>query len=737
MKKWIAFFILLLVASSSIGQIQGRQATPNIVFIFADDLGYSDLSCFGAGGIHTPNIDRIAAEGIKFTDFYSASSVCSPSRAGLLTGRYPQRMGINGVFFPESFTGMPPEEITIAELLKAKGYVSGIVGKWHLGHRHQFLPLQQGFDSYFGIPYSNDMESIVYMRGNDVETFAVDQTQLTKTYTREALQFIEKHQDQPFFLYVAHNMPHVPLYVSEDFAGTSPRGLYGDVVQELDWSVGQILQKLEALDLLENTLVIFSSDNGPWLVMEDHGGSAHPLREGKQYTFDGGMRVPTVAMWKGNISAGRIHSELATQMDWFPTFAKLTGIPLPAGRPIDGRDLSAVLFNTGQREAHPFLFFDGSDLQGYRRGDWKIKKPYEGFAGANWKKAVAAHDTLLINLKEDPGERHNQYANHGDLARLLFREMDEAYLDLGQLPPSQVLRTTADKSHYEAIDKKKNTFVEIDGSRLNYVVQGQGTPCLVIGSSVYYPKTFSQDLRKHLQMYFVDLKWFARAYNPENLDAITIQSIVDDVEAIRRQLGLEKPIIMGHSIHGTIAMEYAKRHPDKISAVIAIGSPSVFGNKIYDEKAAALWATASEKRKAIQQRNWGNTTELDRLTGKEATAAEYNQASPQYWYDPNYDANWLWDGMTVHTQVTNNLFQRVFSNYDMFDGNWKIPVPAYVAMGKYDYVIPYTLWQPAYRQIPDFTLVLFDMSGHTPQLEEPAAFDRELLNWLKQHHLAN
>ena len=285
---------------------------PNIVYIFTDDLGYGDLSTFGAQDISTPNIDRLADEGIKFTDFYSASSVCSPSRAGLLTGRIPQRMGINSVFFPESFTGMPSQEITIAEMLKERHYKTGIVGKWHLGHRVEFLPLQQGFDTYFGIPYSNDMESVVYMRDNEVETFEVDQRYTTKTYTEESMKFIEENKDTPFFLYLSHNMPHVPIYASDDFIGTSKRGLYGDVIQEIDWSVGQILKKLEELDLLEDTLVIFSSDNGPWLVMQDHGGSAGILREGKQFTFDGGMRVPTLAMWKGKIPAGIIDSELAT-----------------------------------------------------------------------------------------------------------------------------------------------------------------------------------------------------------------------------------------------------------------------------------------------------------------------------------------------------------------------------------------------------------------------------------------
>jgi len=282
--KSLPFLILLVVVSFSCREKASEEpnsSTPNIVFIFTDDLGYGDIGCFGATDIKTPHIDRIANEGIKFTSFLSASPVCSPSRAGLLTGRMPQRMGINAVFFPESFTGMDPGEITFAEILKEKGYRTAAVGKWHLGHMERFLPLNQGFDQYFGIPYSNDMESVVYLRDNEVESFEVDQTYTTQKYTEEALTFIDKASASPFLLYLAHNQPHVPIYASPDFRGKSERGLYGDVIQEIDWSVGQVLAKLEEKGILENTMIVFSSDNGPWLVMEDHGGSAGPLREGK------------------------------------------------------------------------------------------------------------------------------------------------------------------------------------------------------------------------------------------------------------------------------------------------------------------------------------------------------------------------------------------------------------------------------------------------------------------------
>lgn len=455
-KFTLSLLALLLFSCGENKKVSEDSDLPNIVFIFTDDLGYGDIGTFGATDIATPNIDRIAAEGIKFTSFLSASPVCSPSRAGLLTGRMPQRLGINAVFFPDSFTGMDPEEITIAEVLKQKGYRTGIVGKWHLGHLEKYLPLNQGFDEYFGIPYSNDMSSVVYMRGNEVESFEVDQRFTTKTYTEESLKFIESSGDMPFYLYLAHNMPHVPIYASPEFEGTSNRGLYGDVIQEIDWSVGEILKKLEEKGLMENTLIVFSSDNGPWLVMEDHGGSAGALREGKQFTFEGGVRVPTVAMWKGKIDPGQVYEDLATQMDWFPTFCKLIGAEIPQDREIDGKDLSALLFENGMREGDEFIYYMLSDQRAYRQGDWKIKRPYQGFAGSRGMKKVDAHDTLLFNLKTDPGETANLAKENPEKLAQMMRAMELAVKQLGPLPESKVVRTPQDNSHYEYLDKKKS-----------------------------------------------------------------------------------------------------------------------------------------------------------------------------------------------------------------------------------------------------------------------------------------
>lgn len=451
-----ALLCLFFFSCSETNQNQQSENLPNIVYIFTDDLGYGDIGSFGATDIKTPNIDRIAAEGIKFTNFLSASPVCSPSRAGLLTGRMPQRMGINAVFFPESFTGMAPEEITFAEVLKEKGYQTGHVGKWHLGHMERFLPLNQGFDSYFGIPYSNDMASVVYMRDNDVEEFNPDQTYTTQKYTEESLKFIDQAAGSPFLLYLAHNQPHVPIYASPGFQGKSERGLYGDVIEEIDWSVGQILDKLEEKGILENTLIIFSSDNGPWLVMEDHGGSAGPLREGKQYTFEGGVRVPTVAMWKGKIEAGQVYEDMATQMDWFPTISAIVGAELPQDREIDGEDLSAVLFENGKREGDKFIYYMLDDLRAYQEGDWKLKLPYEGYEGSRGRQAVAAHDTLLFNLKDDPGETINLAVENPEKLAQMMRAMDLAVSNLGPLAPSLVIRTPQDNSHYRYLEEKRN-----------------------------------------------------------------------------------------------------------------------------------------------------------------------------------------------------------------------------------------------------------------------------------------
>lgn len=449
----LAVFAIFLHTGCKVGPEDGSRKT-NFIIIYCDDLGYGDLACFGATDIKTPNIDRLAGEGMKFTEFYSASPICSPSRAALMTGRIPQRMGIHGVFFPESFEGMPVEENTIADLLKTAGYTTAIVGKWHLGHMERFLPLQRGFDEYFGIPYSNDMESVVYLEGNNVVDYHPDQRLTTKTYTEKAVDFIDRNSEKPFFLYLAHSMPHVPIYASDDFLGTSERGLYGDVIQELDWSVGEVLKKLEEENILENTLVVFSSDNGPWLVMRDHGGSAGPLREGKQYTFEGGQRVPTLAMWPAAIKAGTEYNAMGLMMDWLPTFCEIAGVALPGDREYDGESLLKVLTGEGERTGNEFLYYDGFELECYRKGDWKIKMAYKGFAGQSWKHAVDAHPLLLINLKDDPGELNNLAGSNPEKVQEMLESMEQYKNSKGSYPKPIFIRSNADNSHYDHVKEK-------------------------------------------------------------------------------------------------------------------------------------------------------------------------------------------------------------------------------------------------------------------------------------------
>lgn len=454
--------VLLLISCVFIhpnhAQTNNSAVPPNIVFVFADDMGYGDLGCYGTTDIETPNIDRIAQNGIKFTEFYSVSPVCSPSRYGLMTGRYPVRDGIQGgVFFPESWTGMDTSEVTMAQLLRQQGYATGIIGKWHLGHRQRYLPTQRGFDYYFGIPYSNDMEAVVYLRNNEVVNQDVDQHQNVQTYTEEALQFIDVHQQEPFFLYLPHSMPHVPIYASSEFEGTSERGLYGDVIQEIDASVGQIVAKLQALGLEDNTLIVVTSDNGPWLTMAEHGGSSGMLRSGKQTTFEGGMRVPCVLQWPARVKADRVVDGMHNMMDWFPTFADLSGASVPSDRPIDGEDISAVLLGKGKRQAQDLAYYSQrtAEIGAYRSGDWKLKLPMErpyngryGYAGE------PAHGLLLFNLKNDPGEENNLAEQQPKKVQELQQKIADFKKSLGPVPPLHKYKPPADRSHDEYLKKK-------------------------------------------------------------------------------------------------------------------------------------------------------------------------------------------------------------------------------------------------------------------------------------------
>lgn len=445
-------YVLMLVAVAGMAQPKSK---PNIIIILGDDLGYGDIGAFGATDIRTPNIDKLASDGLKFTSFYSTSPVCSPTRAALMTGRFPRRLGIDHVFFPESFTGLPQEEVTLAEALKGNGYTTGIIGKWHLGHHKQFLPLQNGFDEYYGIPYSNDMQGVVYLRGNEVDSIKVNQRYTTKTYTGEAVRFIEKNKNKPFFLYLAHSMPHVPLYASPDFEGKSKRGLYGDVIEEIDWSVGKVTEAVKRNGIEENTLIIFTSDNGPWLVFDIEGGSAGPLRQGKGTTFEGGQRVPGIFFWPGKIKADRVYADLATQLDLYPTLISITGSQkTQTTKPLDGEDISAVLSGTGKRKGDEFAYYSNGKIEAFRKGDWKIKLPQEEIRTGGFT-IVEATDTLLFNLKTDMGEKNNLLKSNPAKVKELLSAWVAYEKKIGKTPPPLVQRMPADDSHIQKRIKRQ------------------------------------------------------------------------------------------------------------------------------------------------------------------------------------------------------------------------------------------------------------------------------------------
>jgi len=444
---FISLFVCLTVFSflfwSYIKPIkkERKSSTPNVVIIFMDDMGYGDPECYGGGPYHTPHINSLAAQGMRFTNFYDAQAVCSASRSALMTGCYPTRIGMSGALDQNSKIAMNPEEETIAEILKPRGYKTAIIGKWHLGSKQPYLPLQQGFDEFFGLPYSNDMWPVNYngkpytdtstyrskypplplYEGNHViKTLNTldDQAELTTIYTEHAVKFIHENKDHPFFLYLAHAMVHVPIGASAKFKGKSGCGLFGDVMEEIDWSVGEIMNALKENGLTENTILMFSSDNGPWLTFGNHAGSAGGLREGKGTAWDGGLKVPCIIRWPGNVKPGVICNNLITTMDILPTLANICKAKLPSKK-IDGVNVIDVL--TGKPNANPrdefVYYYDKNNLKAVRKGDWKLvlpcisqtyRKPgaigHDGFPGVYGTDSVRLG---LYNLFRDPGEEIN------------------------------------------------------------------------------------------------------------------------------------------------------------------------------------------------------------------------------------------------------------------------------------------------------------------------------------------
>ncbi len=466
-RPWRSVFFWLALFAATFA----RAASPNVVFVLADDLGYADLSCFGAKDIRTPNLDRLASEGTRFTNFLVAQAVCTASRAALMTGCYSNRVGLAGALNHTSKTGINPDETILPELFKSRGYATAIYGKWHLGIQPPFLPIHNGFDEWSGLPYSNDngplhptiqgIPSLPFYEDEKVTELDPDQSQFTRRLTERAVGFIEKNRERPFFLYVPQIMPHVPIAASSRFLGRTQHGLYGDVVEELDWSVGEIVAAIDRCGLREKTLIVFTSDNGPFLSYGEHAGSAVPFREGKLTAFEGGVRMPLIARWSGRIPAGRTSDELLASIDFYPTLARLIGASLPETK-IDGIDVWSLL--SGEAAKSPrdtFVYYSGDELQAVRRGRWKLHFPHDyltvagepgrGGKPSNWGKMqpksieesgirgiasrhgyrVERIEKSLFDLTSDPGETRNVATEHPEIVADLEALAETARADLG------------------------------------------------------------------------------------------------------------------------------------------------------------------------------------------------------------------------------------------------------------------------------------------------------------------
>lgn len=464
----LSLFVLivsLLIVKPAIAQKQTDK--PNFIIIFTDDQGYGDLGCYGHPSIKTPNIDRMATEGQRWTNFYVAANVCTPSRSALLTGRLPIRTGMcsdkRRVLFPDSDGGLPPSENTIARILKQQGYRTAAIGKWHLGHLPQYLPTSHGFDSYYGIPYSNDMDrvndvdarealmdpkieyfNVPLMRNTEIIERPADQTTIVKRYTEEALKFITHNRQKPFFLYLAHSLPHVPLFASTKFKGTSARGLYGDVIEEIDWSTGQILDALRKSGLDKNTYVIFTSDNGPWVIFDENGGSTGPLFGSKGTSYERGVRVPAIFWGPGRVKPAVI-SQMGSTLDLLPTFSTLAGATLPTDRVYDGYNLVPVLRGTGKSPRNEMLYYHSTRIFAARKGDFKLYF-YKNNPAGYPEKMEKLETYTLYNVQHDPSERFNIAAKHPEMVREI-EEMVRQHQATVVAAPSQLEKTIVSQKH--------------------------------------------------------------------------------------------------------------------------------------------------------------------------------------------------------------------------------------------------------------------------------------------------
>jgi arylsulfatase A len=433
---------MLLFYGTSFQPLRAADNKTNIILLFVDDLGYGDIGPYGATRQKTPNLDRMANEGMKLTSFYAAP-VCSVSRAQVMTGCYGARVSVPGVFFPGSSNGLHPNEVTVAEHLKEQGYATMCIGKWHLGDQPEFLPTQQGFDHYFGIPYSNDMQRKSSVTGESVVPLLRDdsviellndeaQSQIVERYTTEAVNFIRSNASRPFFLYMPHTAVHTPIWPGKAFRGKSANGRFGDWVEEVDWSAGRIMDTLRESKLDQNTLVIFTSDNGPWLIKGADGGSAAPLRGGKGSTWEGGVRVPTIAWWPGRIAPGSSSNAVAGTIDLLPTAVSIAGGKVPADPVIDGRDIRPILFGKtqqSQRDAH--YYFSGYNLQAVRQGPWKLAIATQPEPVGAKPGSQAEKNPRLYNLEEEIGEQTNLADKHPEVVAKLQTLIDKMNAEIG------------------------------------------------------------------------------------------------------------------------------------------------------------------------------------------------------------------------------------------------------------------------------------------------------------------